>query len=246
MPPRKQAAVAAQTAACVPGIRIAVDEWRGGGYQGVTDTTRTLMNHWFVREHRDQSGKRFAYYPAQREAIETLIYLYEVAGVRRHKDLLEAFSSTPGLHILQYDDFARYAVKMATGSGKTKVMSLVIAWQYFNAVAEGREDYAKTFLLLAPNVIVFDRLRSDFVNGNIFKLDPVIPPELRIYWDMAFYMRHDGEGVGSQGAVYLTNIQQLYQSKPKEADEPLPMTAVLGAAPSNTINEQQELADRLV
>ena len=68
----------------------------------------------------------------------------------------------PGIHVLQYDDFARYAIKMATGSGKTKVMALAIAWQYFNAVAEGRDDYARSFLLLAPNVIVFERLRSDF------------------------------------------------------------------------------------
>ena len=50
---------------------------------------------------------------------------------------------------------------MATGSGKTKVMSLAIAWQFFNAVAEARDDFAKTFLLIAPNVIVFERLRTD-------------------------------------------------------------------------------------
>lgn len=245
MPPRKKAAVVAQTAACVPAIRMAVEEWREAGHEGVTDTTRTLLNHWFIREHRTPTGRKFAYYPAQREAIETLVYLYEIRGIRRHKDLLQEFASTPGLHILQFDDFARYAIKMATGSGKTKVMSLVIAWQYFNAVAEGRGDYAKTFLLLAPNVIVFDRLRSDFVNGNIFRLDPVVPPELRIFWDMAFYMRHDIEGVGTQGAVYLTNIQQLYQARQKEGTEPEPMTAVLGSAPSSAINEQQVLGDRL-
>ena len=73
------------------------------------------------------------------------------------------------LRLLQYDDFARYAVKMATGSGKTKVMSLVIAWQFFNAVAEARDDFAKTFLLIAPNVIVFERLRTDFEGGRIFR-----------------------------------------------------------------------------
>ena len=49
---------------------------------------------------------------------------------------------------------------MATGSGKTKVMALAVAWHYFNAVAEGRDDYARSFLILAPNIIVFERLRA--------------------------------------------------------------------------------------
>jgi hypothetical protein len=62
---------------------------------------------------------------------------------------------------------------MATGSGKTKVMSLGIAWQFFNAVAEARDDFARTFLLIAPNVIVFERLRTDFEGGRIFRTDPV-------------------------------------------------------------------------
>ena len=80
---------------------------------------------------------------------------------RRHRDLLERFApNVPGIHVLQYDEFARYCVKMATGSGKTKVMALALAWQYFNAVAEGREEYARSSLLIAPNVIVFERLQS--------------------------------------------------------------------------------------
>src|SRR5207248_7099828 len=136
----------------------------------------------------------FRYHQSQREAIETLIYLYEVAKVRRHKDLIEKFAvSVPNLRLLQHDDFARYCVKMATGSGKTKVMSLAIAWQYFNAIAEGREDYARTFLLLAPNVIVFERLRTDFGGARIFRTDPVIPPELTIFWDLDCYLRGDAE-----------------------------------------------------
>ena len=67
-----------------------------------------------------------------------------------------------------YDDFARYCIKMATGSGKTKVMSLAVAWQFLNAMREAGEiakDYAKTFLLIAPNVIVLERLKTDFAGG---------------------------------------------------------------------------------
>src|SRR4029079_2187091 len=129
----------------------------------------------------------------------------------------------PGIHVLRFDDFARYAVKMATGSGKTKVMSLLMAWQYFNAVPEGRDDYAKSFLLLAPNVIVFERLRADFEGGRIFRLDPVIPDELRIFWDFDWYMRGDSEGASSQGALYVTNIQQLYERKAEESSESVEM-----------------------
>ena len=67
-----------------------------------------------------------------------------------------------------YDEFARFCTKMATGSGKTKVMSLAIVWHYFNAVRENEEDYAKTFLIIAPNVIVYERLKTDFEGGRIF------------------------------------------------------------------------------
>ena len=180
-------------------------------YKGATDTTKTLFNYWFATDHRLPDGRPFRYYHAQREAMETLVWLYEVEKVRRHRDLVERFANVPGIHVLQYDDFARYAIKMATGSGKTKVMALTIAWQYFNAVAEGRDDYAKTFLIVAPNVIVFERLRSDFGGGRVFQTDPIIPPELRIFWEMDFYMRGDPERASSQGALYLTNIQQFYE-----------------------------------
>ena len=78
--------------------------------------------------------------------METLIYLYEVAKMRRQKQLIEKYTTLTDLKLLQQDDFARYAIKMATGSGKTKVMSLAVAWQFFNAVLESSEDYAKTFL----------------------------------------------------------------------------------------------------
>jgi len=65
------------------------------------------------------------------------------------------------------------------------------------AHAEGRDDYAKTFLIVAPNLIVFERLRSDFGGGRVFRTDPIIPPELRIFWEMDFYMRGDPERASS-------------------------------------------------
>jgi type III restriction enzyme len=231
------------TAVCVPAIRKAVSEWRDQRYKGATDTTKLLLNYWFATDHRLPNGGTFAYYPAQQEAIETLVYIYEVERIRRHRDLVERFATVPGIHVLQHDDFARYAIKMATGSGKTKVMSLAVAWQYFNAVAEGLDDFARSFLILAPNVIVFDRLQADFAGGRIFQLDPVIPPELRIFWDFDCYMRSEPERSSSEGALYLTNIQQLYERPAPESSEPDLMTDVLGPIPTLAGDGEAEAFD---
>ncbi len=77
-----------KTAPCVPALRKLVAEWRNDGYPGVTLTTRTLLNYWFFTDHRLPSGRLFKYHDAQREAIETLIYVYEIAKIRTRKDLL--------------------------------------------------------------------------------------------------------------------------------------------------------------
>jgi type III restriction enzyme len=235
------------TAPCVPAIREKVNTWRDGGYKNVTDTTRVLLNYWFYTDHRLPTGYKFAYHPFQREAVETLVYLYEVAKIRRHKSLVETFATRSDLHLLQYDDFARYCVKMATGSGKTKVMSLAVVWQFLNAVVEARDDFAKTFLLIAPNVIVFERLRTDFEAGRIFRTDPLIPPELKIYWgDFQCYMRGEGERTSSLGALYLTIVQQFYERATTESEEPVELTAVLGKKPSSQDLAVEDFDKRIV
>jgi len=232
------------TAPCVPAIREKVTKWRESGYKGATDTTRMLLNYWFLTEHR--APRKFAYHYFQREAMETLIYLYEVEKIRRQKPLIETFAARRDLKLLRYDDFARYCVKMATGSGKTKVMSLAIAWQYFNAVAEARDDYVKTFLLVAPNVIVYERLRTDFAGGRIFVTDPIIPEELRIYWDFQCYMRGENERAGSIGALYLTNVQQFYERAGNGSQEPEVMAAVLGPRPATSKQSVEDFDERIV
>ena len=131
---------------CVPALREAVKSWKAGGCKGITDTTSILLNYWFCADHKLKTGRPFRYHDSQREAVETLIYVWEVEKVRARKDLLERYAqNVPDLRLAQYDEFARYCTKMATGSGKTKVMSLAIAWQYFNAMREQEEiarDYA--------------------------------------------------------------------------------------------------------
>ncbi len=238
------------TAPAVPAIRQAVDEWRADNYKGATDTSRALLNHWFHSDHKLKTGTPFSWYEAQQRAVESLIYVYEVAKVRDLGTLYRRFIPADlrsYIRLPQHDSFARYCTKMATGSGKTKVMALAIAWQYFNAVLENSADYAKTFLLIAPNVIVFERLRGDFAGGRIFENDPVIPKEFRIYWEMQCYMRGDAERASSDGALYLTNIQQLYDREDrKKASEPAIMTAVLGEKPPASLDDEVDFRERII
>src|SRR5437899_1619045 len=168
-----------KTGVCVPALREAVKAWKAGGHKGITETTRILLNHWFETDHKLPTGRPFTYHHSQREAIETLVFVWEYEKVRSRKALLERYATaSPDLRLPPYDDFARYCIKMATGSGKTKVMSLAVVWQFINAVRECDEiarDYAKTFLLIAPNVIVLERLKADFTGGRIFRAGQVIP-----------------------------------------------------------------------
>jgi type III restriction enzyme len=239
-----------RTAPCVPALREAVKAWVAGGYKGITETTRILLNHWFYTDHKLPTGVPFKYHRSQQEAIETLIFVWEYEKVRSRRALLERYAQDlRDVRLPPYDDFARYCVKMATGSGKTKVMSLAVAWQFFNAVREAdniAKDYAKTFLVLAPNVIVLERLVTDFSGGRIFRSDPVIPRELEIFWEFDCVMRGEGEKAPAEGMLFLTNIQQFYERADRFGDaEPDVMTAVLGSKPPTQKLELSDFGDRI-
>lgn len=234
----------------MPALREAVKAWRAGGYKGTTETTRLLLNHWFKTDHRLPNGRPFAYHSSQREAIETLIFVWEFEKVRTRKGLLERYAqSLRDVRLPPYDDFARYCIKMATGSGKTKVMSLAVVWQFMNAVREAEEiarDYAKTFLLVAPNVIVFERLKTDFAGGRIFRTDPLIPKPLEIFWDFDCVLRGEGEKAHYAGTLFLTNIQQFYERAGRQKDEePDVMTEMLGLRPPTQKLEMSDFVERI-
>jgi len=262
MPPRKKRAASPaqtelldvvgklRTGPCVPALREAVKAWKAGGYKGVTDTTRVLLNYWFSTDHRLRTGVPFKYHASQQEAIETLIFVWECEKVRTRKGLLERYAQDiRDLRLPPFDDFARYCVKMATGSGKTKVMALAVVWQFMNAMREADDiakDYAKTFLVLAPNVIVFERLKIDFGGAKIFRSDPLIPKELEIFWDFDCVMRGDAIGAHAEGTLFLTNIQQFYERPDRSREsEPEEMTAVLGPKPPTKKLELTEFGDRI-
>jgi len=176
--------------------------------------------------------------------------VWEFEKVRTRKGLLERYAQDlRNLALPSYDEFARYSIKMATGSGKTKVMALVVAWQFFNAVREAEEtskDYAKTFLVLAPNIVVFERLKTDFADGLIFRVDPTIPKELEIFWDFDCVMRDEPEKAHAEGTLFLTNIQQFYERPDRiDDDEPNVITDVLGPKPPTKKLELTDFGERI-
>ncbi|KXV14836.1 type III restriction endonuclease subunit R [Acetobacter malorum] len=210
----------------VSNIRKEVAIWRAGGYAGATATSRALLTWWFHTEHlieqADGSHNQFRYYFSQREAVETIIWLYDVRRVRDKFDLLR-FDASGAVSANMFDEaWPRFVVKMATGAGKTKVLSLLIAWSYFHKLYEPDSELARNFLLIAPNIIVLDRLRTDFDGLKIFFNDPVLPDNghagqnWRDDFQIALHIQDDVRIVRPTGNLFLTNIHRVYLGEVKE------------------------------
>jgi len=201
-------------------IREEVQAWRDADYSGASATSRALLAWWFETDHlieqADGTQIQFRYYFAQREAVETVIWLYDVRGVRDKFDLLR-FDASGAVSSGMFDeDWPRFVVKMATGVGKTKVLSLLIAWSYFHKLYEAGSGLARNFLLIAPNIIVLDRLRTDFDGLHIFFNDPVLPDNghagnnWRDDFQIALHIQDDVRIVRPTGNIFLTNIHRVY------------------------------------
>jgi type III restriction enzyme len=212
----------------VRAIRAEVDGWRRGGYAGVSDTSRALLTHWFNAEHLingpDSQHIPFRYHWAQREAIETTIYLYELRRVRNVAELLFEFGSDELADLAlgippEQDQWGKYCAKIATGAGKTKIMSLAIVWSYFHSLYEPDSDLARHFVVIAPNLTVYERLKDDFENCAIFYQDPLIPEEWQNDFQMQVVLQDEPGGGSTNGAIYLTNIHRLYASRDNGEDE---------------------------
>jgi len=117
------------------------------------------------------------------------------------------------------DRWARYCSKLATGAGKTKCMSLLMAWSYFHSLYEADSPFPKHFVVIAPNLIVFERLKDDFESAAIFYRDPVLPPEFREDFNVQVVMQDDAGGGSYRGTIYLTNVHRLF-SKNNEPEKP--------------------------
>ena len=233
-------------------LRRKVKEWRDSGYVGATDTSRTLLNWWFNTPHLlpqfDGVMVEFQYYFAQREALETIIYLYDVVGVQDKFDLMR-FDSSGAVSAGMFDEtWRRFVVKMATGSGKTKVLSLVLAWSYFHKLYEPDSALSRNFLVIAPNIIVLDRIYKDFQGLRIFlKDDPVLPDNGvggRNWWDdfqLTLHLQDDVRITCPTGNIFLTNIHRVYAGDniPASPEDEDTMDYFLGKRPSGATTESK-------
>jgi type III restriction enzyme len=132
-------------------LRREVDLWRARGYPRVTAITRNLLEHW-----ADPTRENRVLY-AQREAAETAIYLTEVAGREGNTAWNQRLATENTAH---NDGLPRVGLKMATGTGKTVVMAMIITWQTLNKVTNPQDSrFAKRFLVVAPGITIRDRLR---------------------------------------------------------------------------------------
>jgi type III restriction enzyme len=154
-------------------VRNRVSTWRRGGYPGVTRTTARLLRHW---NNPEREQKLFF---CQIEALETIIYITETAKKFNdawiHNDL-RRYNEEANPELL------RIAFKMATGSGKTVVMAMLISWHVLNKLADPRSGrYSDAFLIVTPGITIRDRLRVLLPNDpdSYYRKWDIVPPDWR-------------------------------------------------------------------
>jgi len=163
-------------------IRERVALWRRGGYAGITKITARLLEYW------KREGRERRLFFCQIEALETAIWITEVApkyGEAWVENLLREKNaqSNPLLY--------RIAFKMATGSGKTVVMAMMIAWQALNKTANSQDArFSDTFLIVTPGITIKDRLRVLLPNDpqNYYKQHDIVPVDLTAELDKAKFV----------------------------------------------------------
>lgn len=145
------------------------EAWESGELlDQVTPTTQELLKFWFSDEYCSLRNRNF--HAGQRQAILNIIYLHEVMGVKNvaeyYQQLTPDLMPIVDLNTLSQQKYQmpKYAVKMATGTGKTWVMHALLIWQVLNARHEDEKSgrFTKNFLIVAPGLIVYDRLLDAF------------------------------------------------------------------------------------
>ena len=190
-------------------IRRDVAKWRRSGeYGGVTPITRKLLQHW-----ADPNRENRVIF-AQREAAETAIFLTEVAG-RTHGYADWRKRLEPGNDV-QNAGLPRVALKMATGSGKTVVLAMLIAWQTLNKVQSPRDArFTNRFLVVAPGITIRDRLRV------------LLPEESENYYDLRDLIPSDLKGGLEHARIVITNYHAFRLKDAKEIKDVAKNTRLL-------------------
>lgn len=173
------------------------EAWANGEFlESVSPTTKDLLTYWFSDSHTEI--REINFHEGQKQAILNTIYLHEVIKSPNIFSSYDAISPDllieKGMDIesLQKDKYAhpKYCIKMATGTGKTWVLSALLIWQYLNAKYEEEGNFSKNFLIVAPGLIVYERLLDafigkerengegrDFEKSDIHKMQEVFIPD---------------------------------------------------------------------
>lgn len=198
----------------------------------VTPITAELLRFWFQQDYVDLRDLNF--HAGQRQAILNIIYAHEVLKTKRLRDLyaevaVEAMLDGGVLGEVTRDrhDHPQYAAKMATGTGKTWVLNALLIWQYLNKLADPKDDrFSSNFLLVAPGLIVYDRLldsflgkerggERDFATSDIYSQQTLFVPDSYRQQVFAFLqssvvMKSEiGRKVTGSGMIAITNWHLL-------------------------------------
>ena len=140
-------------------------------------------------------------------------------------DLLKYDSSNAIVPSMFEETWFRVLTKQATGTGKTKVASLLLAWSFFHKTYEDDSDLSRNFLIIAPNIIVLDRLRTDFEGLKMFYEDPILPPNdyegkewKTDFQSVKLHIQDEIGTLSKSGNIFLTNIHRVYQKTEKKID----------------------------
>lgn len=229
---------------------IVNDAWADGSMlEAVTPTTKELLKWWFSEEQCSIRKRNF--HEGQRQAILNIIYLHEVAKINTVTDTYDfvgedliARADLATLAKAKYQ-IPKYAVKMATGTGKTWVMHAMLLWQMLNARHEDEPSgrFTKNFLIVAPGLIVYDRLLDAFcgrikrgteyrdfdTNDFVMNQEVFIPTHLRqeVFSFIQNNVVTKEDGIGKKttgdGMIALTNWHlfenQLENEGPQKGEE---------------------------
>jgi type III restriction enzyme len=161
---------------------------------------------------------------------KSLEYQTTMEGQRQIRRYVPELGAS-GVQDLPPMNLRRYAFKMATGSGKTWVMAMAIVWSFFHKTRVASSGLSTNFLIVAPNVIVYQRLERDFANNEIFHTLPLVPPE----WgplNLKTIFRGQSFEPDISGNLFLTNIHQLYEARDQPWQPANAVQAILGRKPS--------------
>jgi type III restriction enzyme len=202
-------------------IRALVKKWRDVGWPDVTPVTRGLLDHW----HAEDRFRPLFF--CQVEALETMIFITEVAKQTKYgEDWIETYLKDRAAEA--GTDLFRVACKMATGSGKTVVMSMLVAWQVLNNRRYPRDNrFTDAFLVVAPGITIRDRLRVLLPSdpGNYYKELDIVPAEHRgdlgsarivVTNFHAFKQRERGDAGGLTKRLLTANTPGAFTESPEE------------------------------